>query len=226
MNVFGLCGGKPVLPSDAAARARPRLAEERNGATLSESLTMLSSMTHVHSVSTPRGSGQSGSQRRRRRGQRGAALIEFAIVLPLLAILICGVIDLGRAYHLKNQLKNAAREGAVYGQTHPLSRAEPPFSNDPDVPCANEQSIQARAYGELQQSGQASPENMVIVIEPFTNCNVTIVDGPDSDPIPDLDPTEELTVRASADFKLITPLISGFFGSPMNITESVKVEIQ
>ena len=50
-----------------------------------------------------------------------------------------------RAYHLKNQLKNAAREGAIYGQTHPLSQTTLPAANNPSVPCANEQSIQARA---------------------------------------------------------------------------------
>ena len=52
-------------------------------------------------------------------------------MLPVLAILLLGVIDLGRAYHLKNQLKNAAREGAIYGQTHPLSQTTLPASNNP-----------------------------------------------------------------------------------------------
>ena len=53
------------------------------------------------------------------RGDRGAALIEFAVMLPVMAILLFGVIDLGRAYHVKNQLKNAAREGAIYGRPIP-----------------------------------------------------------------------------------------------------------
>ena len=48
----------------------------------------------------------------------------------------------------------------------------------------------------------------------------------DADSVPDLDSTEELTVTATADFGLITPLVSNIFGSPMEITESVTVEIQ
>ncbi len=103
---------------------------------------------------------------RARTGDRGAALIEFAIMLPVLAIILLGVIDLSRAYHLKNQLKNVAREGAIYGQTHPLSQTTLPASNDPTVPCANEQSIQARAEGELQASGQQNPKNLVITVSP------------------------------------------------------------
>jgi len=146
-------------------------------------------------------------------------LIEFAIILPVLAILVCGVIDLGRAYHLKNQLKNAAREGAIYGQTHPLSQQIPPASTDSDDPCANLQSIQARAYGELQQSGQADPENLVVTVDPATTCNVSPADG-------SLDSTEELTVSARSDFSLITPIMGAIVGSPIVITETVTVEIQ
>ena len=147
-------------------------------------------------------------------------------MLPVMAILLLGVIDLGRAYHLKNQLKNAAREGAIYGQTHPLSQTILPASNNPSVPCANEQSIQARADGELQESGQQNPENVVITVSPSTTCNVRVADGTDADTVPDLDSTEELTVSVSADFDLLTPLVSSMFGSPMTITETVTVEIQ
>jgi len=45
-------------------------------------------------------------------GERGAAAVEFALVAPLLVLLICGIIDLGRAYATLNQLAAAAREGA------------------------------------------------------------------------------------------------------------------
>jgi Flp pilus assembly protein TadG len=47
-----------------------------------------------------------------KRGERGAAAVEFALVAPLLVLLICGIIDLGRAYATLNQLAAAAREGA------------------------------------------------------------------------------------------------------------------
>ena len=45
-------------------------------------------------------------------GQRGAAAVEMAIVLPLLLLVIAGIIDLGRLLYTQVILTNAAREGA------------------------------------------------------------------------------------------------------------------
>jgi Flp pilus assembly protein TadG len=42
----------------------------------------------------------------------GAALVEFAIIAPLLFMLVFGIIEFGRAYNAQNTLTHAAREGA------------------------------------------------------------------------------------------------------------------
>ena len=42
----------------------------------------------------------------------GAAAVEMALVLPILMLLICGIIDFGRAYNTQLTLTHAAREGA------------------------------------------------------------------------------------------------------------------
>ena len=47
-----------------------------------------------------------------RRGARGIAAVEFAIVLPLLAVLLFMVVDLSRAIQAKTILLNISREGA------------------------------------------------------------------------------------------------------------------
>jgi Flp pilus assembly protein TadG len=47
----------------------------------------------------------------RERRERGAALVEFAFVLPVLLLLILGIIDFGRAYGAKQELIHATREG-------------------------------------------------------------------------------------------------------------------
>lgn len=46
------------------------------------------------------------------RSERGAAMVEFALILPLILLLLFGVIEFGRAYNVKVQLTGAAREGA------------------------------------------------------------------------------------------------------------------
>jgi Flp pilus assembly protein TadG len=55
----------------------------------------------------PRSSG-----RTRRHDVRGAAAVEFAIVLPLVLLLVCGIVDFGRMLNVQITLSAAAREGA------------------------------------------------------------------------------------------------------------------
>lgn len=49
---------------------------------------------------------------RRRDGDRGAAVVEFALVLLPLIFVIFGIIDFGMAYNAKQTLNQAARVGA------------------------------------------------------------------------------------------------------------------
>lgn len=50
-----------------------------------------------------------------------AALIEFAVVLPLLVVLVVGIFDFGGAFNLKQELNNAVREGATFGASQPTN---------------------------------------------------------------------------------------------------------
>ena len=49
------------------------------------------------------------------KNQKGAAAVEFAIVLPLLVTLVFGIIDFGLLLHNKQVITNASREGARAG---------------------------------------------------------------------------------------------------------------
>lgn len=46
--------------------------------------------------------------------ERGAAMVEFAIVLPVFLLIAWGVIDFGRLFFTSNSLANAVREGGRY----------------------------------------------------------------------------------------------------------------
>jgi Flp pilus assembly protein TadG len=48
----------------------------------------------------------------RPRGHHGQSLVEFALVLPLLALLLLGSVDLTRAFYYYLALQNASREAA------------------------------------------------------------------------------------------------------------------
>jgi hypothetical protein len=56
-----------------------------------------------------------------RRSGRGTALIEFVFVLPFLLILTFCVVDMSRAFWIKNTAHQAAREGVRYLVVHTLS---------------------------------------------------------------------------------------------------------
>ncbi|MCA4135134.1 TadE/TadG family type IV pilus assembly protein [Arthrobacter sp. M4] len=47
----------------------------------------------------------------RRDKERGAVAVEFAIVAPILVLLLMGIMEYGRAYNAQVSLTNAAREG-------------------------------------------------------------------------------------------------------------------
>lgn len=51
--------------------------------------------------------------------ERGASLVEMALILPLLLMLLLGMVTAGIAYHQFNSLQTAAREGTRFGATIP-----------------------------------------------------------------------------------------------------------
>jgi len=65
-----------------------------------------------------------------KRREKGQSLVEFAIILPLLLIVLAGVLDLGRLFYSYVAVTDAAAEGAAYGALNPgdtagiISRAQ------------------------------------------------------------------------------------------------------
>ncbi len=53
------------------------------------------------------------------RSARGQGLVEFALILPLLLLLIVGILDFGRMLFIYANLFNAAREASRYALTDP-----------------------------------------------------------------------------------------------------------
>ncbi len=47
----------------------------------------------------------------KRNSERGAVAVEFAIILPVLILILMGIVEYGRAYNVQMSLTQAAREG-------------------------------------------------------------------------------------------------------------------
>lgn len=64
-----------------------------------------------------------GSDTHRSRSQRGAAALEFALIVPILVAVVFGIVDFGYAINRDTLVNNAAREGAREGSLNPDATA-------------------------------------------------------------------------------------------------------
>src|SRR5712692_2702691 len=56
----------------------------------------------------------------------GSALLEFALVLPLLVVFIVGIYDFSGAYNQKQKIEHAAQSGAIIAAGQPTGDMEVP----------------------------------------------------------------------------------------------------
>jgi Flp pilus assembly protein TadG len=147
---------------------------------------------------------------RTKRSERGTALVEFALVLPFLAMLVFGTIDFGRAYRLENRLKNAAREGGRLAQISPLAVTN-------TGTCADPANI---TYAALHEEASAASGYTVTVTRLDTNATVT---GCSSST---LTGGTHVLVTVSAPFKVSTPFIGAIVGSTLTVSGKQEVVVQ
>jgi hypothetical protein len=68
--------------------------------------------------------------------QQGSVAVEFAIIVPVLALLVFGAVDLGHAWYMKHAMQNGCREGARYAtryQTNASGTRLLPSSLSPSI---------------------------------------------------------------------------------------------
>jgi Flp pilus assembly pilin Flp len=79
--------------------------------------------------------------RRRRRTETGAAAVEFALVVPFLAMMILGLVTTAFTYSDHLSITNAVREGARYGASSVYSQTSPAIT-----PTQWQSSVQQRVH--------------------------------------------------------------------------------
>lgn len=73
--------------------------------------------------------------------RRGAAVVELAVILPVLVLLFVVAVDYARVFHYALTVANCARNGALYGRDT-ASAAESPFTSIKDAALADAASVQ------------------------------------------------------------------------------------
>jgi hypothetical protein len=139
-------------------------------------------------------------------------LVELAIALPLLAIIVFGTIDLGRAYLTWVRVKNAAREGAAYAQFFPW-RVSPAGG-------------QCNAPDNITYRAQAEGGNDTSIVISVKKADGTTITGCTTTGSSLPRPGDPVTVTASKPFTLITPIVQAIVGPSVNVRASVTVAVQ
>ena len=129
----------------------------------------------------------------RRRSERGAALVEAAVTIPILLLIAVGIFEFGRAYQHWQVLTNAAREGARYSVT----------------PGASSASVEALVR-EYMKNG-ALPKHAVADVQVVRN--VALASGTAS----------TITIGYPFDFIVLQPVANLIRGSGPGISKSVTM---
>ena len=90
--------------------------------------------------------------------QKGVALIEFAIIVPLLLLLVIGVSEFGFAFYHLNILNKSVQDGTRYFSDPLIARKEV-LDNPIDISSTNQDNIDAARnlimYGNVNGDGSA-----------------------------------------------------------------------
>lgn len=148
---------------------------------------------------------------RRHRSERGAAITEFALLAPVMVLLVMGVVDLARGYQMQIRLENAAREGAALAQ----------FISPDDTACATDvDAVVARALSE--DVGMAADVHVYaedaggdFTVDLNASCAGDVAESGD-----------RVRVEASASFDVIVPMVERIVGDEIELTGSAEIEVQ
>jgi Flp pilus assembly protein TadG len=134
---------------------------------------------------------------------RGQGLVEFALILPVLIVIMLGIVDFGRAIYAFNSVSNAAREGARLGIVD--QRIDPGGAYKAAVEAAN----QATALN-------LDPTDPIQVLVTFPNPNGNC---------PTISAGCPISVRVQYQFTAITPIIGGIVG-PITVGSTTVLPIE
>ena len=90
-------------------------------------------------------------RRRRKNGEKGQALAEFALLVPIFLMLMFAVVDFGMGFYSWITVTNSAREGARLGAVHPPLTVT-------SSPCVGKASLEQCIYDRVLDSADLADE--------------------------------------------------------------------
>ena len=130
------------------------------------------------------------------KSEDGQAMVEFALVLPVFLLILCGIIDFGWLFYNQLSLNNACREGARYAV---VNTAED----------ANTQAI-------INHIG-----NTTTTVFANDGVDIKIEYSSPNDPT-----AGDITVSMEAEISFFTPVLSTVLGKEKTITSTVIMKVE
>ena len=136
------------------------------------------------------------SIRRKLKREDGQSMVEFALILPIFLLILCGIIDFGWLFYNQLSLNNACREGARYAVVHTDENAD-------------------------TQSIINHIENISSTVFANDGVDITVTYSSPSDPT-----AGDVTVSMQADISFFTPVLSTILGKEKTINSTVIMKVE
>jgi Flp pilus assembly protein TadG len=156
-----------------------------------------------------RGDGQARPATDRTRSL-GQSMVEFALILPIMLLLVGAAVDLGRLFFAYVAVENAAKEGVMYGARHPL--------------CADSTNVNCDTAGQnvtwYVENEAATGLKTALGASNLTTgvtCRAKTT-GALRQPINDCVNGDTYEVRVSYGFRMVTPIISSILGTTITLS--------
>jgi Flp pilus assembly protein TadG len=149
------------------------------------------------------------------RAARGQSLVEFALVLPILLLLIGGLVDLGRAFFTAVSLNSIISEGAHWAAAYPGCVPTATDTQAGDPACQGTNSIVGRMLNENDDLACNRFEELRVEPQTITDWTTTWVDGV---------PSKGATIVFNVSYKVDTlmPLTRVLFGDAITVKAQAK----
>lgn len=130
------------------------------------------------------------------RREDGQAMVEFALILPIFLLILCGIIDFGWLFYNQLSLNNACREGARYAVVHTAENAD-------------------------TQAIINHIENTSTTVFANDGVDITVEYTSPADPT-----SGDIKVNMQADISFFTPVLSSILGKEKTITSTVIMKVE
>ena len=144
-------------------------------------------------------------RRPNRPASRGQALVELALIAPVLFLLIGGALDLGRLFYARITVSNAAREGAIEASVNPTS-----FQSNQNCNTTSNR-IMCRVLQETSGSFINVTKADVAVSCSPSSCAAVVGNN--------------VTVTVTGHFTLLTGILSPIIGSNLTFSSAANAQI-